>query len=115
MEKRTYYITPKGDIFEQETETQLNQFEIEADYEEYTKLKMAINEMKANKQVQQHDFFSTAHFHEEAVDKDRQLTDNAIYDLYTMIYQLGTSHTKYQIEKMGILPRLKENLPEYRR
>ncbi|WP_270179670.1 hypothetical protein [Alkalihalobacillus sp. CinArs1] len=107
MIKKTYYVTPKGELHETEIEGhQLNSFKIKANHEEYMKIQQAIEKLRSQKYVQQHDFFSTNHFDEKEVDSHRDWTDNAIYDLYYLVHQLGTPETKAQIEQMGVLDAL---------
>ncbi|MDO6658023.1 hypothetical protein [Anaerobacillus sp. 1_MG-2023] len=109
MVRETYFVTPKGELHETNVGTQMNAFEIRASQEEKMEMERVIEKLRSQKYVQQNDFFSLNHYDESEVDRHRDWTDEAIYELYKMIYRLGTSHTKQQIDQMGVLSALNHN------
>ncbi|MBN8209451.1 hypothetical protein JI666_11905 [Bacillus sp. NTK071] len=109
MVRETYYVTPKGELHETKIENQLNSFEIRASQEEKMEIERVIEKLRSQKYVQQNDFFSINHFNENEVDSHRNWTDEAIYDLYRILHQLGTEETRRQIEEMGVLSSLNHN------
>ncbi|WP_347549191.1 hypothetical protein ABFG93_16985 [Pseudalkalibacillus hwajinpoensis] len=109
MVRETYYVTPKGELHETNIDSQLNSFEIKANREELIQVERVIEKLRSQKYVQQNDFFSVNHYKEKEVDSHRNWTDEAIYDLYRIVHQLGTPETKQKIEEMGVLSALNHN------
>ncbi|MGB8001908.1 MAG: hypothetical protein WCF60_17685 [Anaerobacillus sp.] len=109
MVRQTYYVTPKGELYETKVDGQLHSFEIKANREELMQIEGIIKNLKSQKYVQQNDFFSMNHYKEQEVDTHRNWTDEANYELYRFIHDLGTPETKRQIEEMGVLSALNHN------
>ncbi|WP_221564814.1 hypothetical protein [Alkalihalobacillus sp. TS-13] len=105
-ERKTYYVSPKGDIFPIKTDQSLQLFEIEATENELNQFKVAVEEFNASEDIEKEDFWTLAHFKEKEVDEDRNVTYGKILEVYKWIYTLGTSKTKLEIERMNILPSL---------
>ncbi|WP_349407329.1 hypothetical protein [Pseudalkalibacillus sp. SCS-8] len=107
-ERNTYFVSPKGDLYPMKTDAQLQLFEIEATDEELYYFKAAVEDFNSSEDAEKEDFWSLAHFKESEVDQDRQVTYSKLLEIYKWIYTLGTSNTKKEIERMDILPALKE-------
>ncbi|WP_257347181.1 hypothetical protein [Pseudalkalibacillus decolorationis] len=107
--RKTYFVSPKGDILPMDTDARLQLFEVRATGEELNRFELAIKEFDSAEDVEKEDFFNPAHFKEGAVDEDRRMTFSKIANIYKWIYTHGTSKTKFEIEKMNILPKLEEN------
>jgi hypothetical protein len=105
MEKKKYYISihagpDTGEIRNVKGESTFD-FEIEATEADVER----IQELFEATQVASHDSFWRSHipfvpYHE---DKANHEYDEALIEIYRMMYDLGTSETKDHIEGMGIL------------
>lgn len=99
--KRTYYVNiSSGEISQSGIDSPWN-FQIEATEEEISTLRQYFDHHEAG------DFpnFIRAHipFREYHYDKENDIQDEALQQVYEFIYQRGNEETKQLIESMGIL------------
>lgn len=108
-DRNRYFVSPKGDILPANTDDRLQLFEVAASDEELSRFRLAIQQFDSAEDVEKEDFFTMAHFKEKKVDEHRKITFSKLVEIYKWIYTHGTARTKFQIEKMNILPTLEEN------
>jgi hypothetical protein len=109
MEKKRYYISLHNTVgnveIRDEKGTATYDFEIEGTDADIEQLEKWLN------RADQADLLTWAHPHifpfSEAIDRDHEKYDQALGQVYQVIYNLGTSETRAQIESMGILDALK--------
>lgn len=100
-QKKTYYIeVGSGEITQSATDSTWN-FKIEATDEEIRKLREQFDFIDQNEPAD----FLRAHvpFKEYHFDKENDAYDDALKQIYGMIYQLGDDDARETIEQMGIL------------
>ncbi|WLD91553.1 hypothetical protein [Alkalihalobacillus sp. AL-G] len=107
--RNTYYVSPKGDILPVNTDIRLQLFEVAVSDEELNRFRIAVKEFDSAEDVEKEDFFNLTHFKEVEVDEHRRITFGKLVQIYKWIYTHGTATTKFEIEKMNILPKLEEN------
>lgn len=101
MEKKTYYIEiANGEISQSGTDSPWN-FKIEATEEEI----LALREYFDQDESDEISNFIRAHipFREYHLDKENDVQDENLQQIYRMIHQLGDQDTKKHIESMGFL------------
>jgi hypothetical protein len=109
MEKKRYYISLHNTVgnveIRDEKGTATYDFEIEATDTDIEQLEKWLNNADHS------EFLTFVHPHimpfSEAIDRDHEKYDQALGQVYQMIYNLGTVETRAQIEDMGILDALK--------
>lgn len=100
-EKKTYYIEiGSGQITQSATDSPWN-FKIEATDEEIRRLREQFDIIAANAPAD----FLRAHipFKEYHFDKENDIYDEALRNIYRLIYELTDMEAKKTIEEMGIL------------
>ncbi|KEQ21610.1 hypothetical protein [Paenibacillus tyrfis] len=101
MEKKTYYIAVgSGEMPEPEEATGNFEFEIQATKEEVDKLQEMFEELATNEE----DTAVRATISNRS-DKENELSDWNLTEIYRMLHELGTPDTRRHIEAMHVLPR----------
>ncbi|MFC7373149.1 hypothetical protein ACFQPF_16025 [Fictibacillus iocasae] len=108
--RAVYYVSTKGDIQPIRPDEQLHYFEILVnDKEKYELEHLFLRLHEQNKQEGIDIFSPSRHFNEEYGDADRREDNELMFELYRMIYLLGTAETKKDLEDMRVLPNLYES------
>lgn len=103
MEKKTYYIAVgSGEILEPEDVTGNFEFEILATEEEVDQLQEVFEELAMNEEDTA--VRAMIPFREYHLDKENDVYDWNLTELYRMLHKLGTPDTKRHIEAMNVLP-----------
>ncbi|WLR50309.1 hydrolase [Bacillus tianshenii] len=101
MEKKTYYVAVGAREISQIRDYGLNQFEIQATEDEIFRLREVFDEAYSA------DWLSFWRSHVPYVqyhhDKENDMYDDDMKQVFQMIYEFGTPETKQQIESIGVL------------
>lgn len=101
MEKKTFYVSvASANILEDKTDSPY-EFEIEANEEEIQQLESLFE----GRDKADWGTFLRAHvpIMPYSLDKHNDQYDANLYEIYNMIYELGTQNTKTEMEKLGYL------------
>ncbi|KQL56691.1 MULTISPECIES: hypothetical protein [Bacillaceae] len=74
------------------------QYEIYANQEEVDRIQAIIEQLKSE-DFRQEEIFQRP-FQEKKADEDKEMTDNELQELYTIIYDLGTVETKEVVKDL---------------
>lgn len=103
MPKKRYYVSVQSDAILENQGDAAYEFEIDADEEEISRLQ----ELFDGKQQADNYAFGRAHipFLEYHHDRENDVHDFYLKEVYGLIHELGTPETKRHIESMGVLDR----------
>jgi hypothetical protein len=105
-----YYVSTKGDILPVKPDENIHYFEILVNAKEKHDLEHLFTRIHAHNKEEGLDIFSPErHFTETIGDRDRREDNELMFELYRMIYLLGTAQTKKELEEMNVLPNLYES------
>lgn len=103
MDKKTFYVAVgSGDIFENKTDAPY-EFEIEATEQELSELRGLFDAQ----QTADWGTFVRSHVPimlYSILDQGNEQYDSYMTEIYSKIYELGSPATKYEIERLGLLP-----------
>ncbi|MFC0189316.1 hypothetical protein ACFFJY_13510 [Fictibacillus aquaticus] len=111
MESRAiYYVSTKGEILPVSPDDNIHYFEILVNSKEKHELEHLFTRIHEHNKQEGLDIFSPSrHFNEAVGDRDRLEDNELMFELYRMIYLLGTAETKKELEEMNVLPNLYES------
>ncbi|MFD2703861.1 hypothetical protein [Salibacterium lacus] len=107
MDKQTYYVNlnpiSMDDVSRVKIpDSNMIQYEIEADPEELKSLDVLLNETQAH-DLESRNLFTFRHFDESIEETDRHEFQRGMDHVLEKIYELGTPETKQKIEEAHIL------------